>query len=324
MTPNDLTTYLGQFRGGFYRGETFEGDIFTNEFLTFPQSADVTFKGSVQSAGCMRSAGSGGSAIDLNSCTPVMDGVLRRTGQRAGELEEIFLKRLSSEVPAGQAITNESLRAAVQSWSGPGLKFEGGDPVFNAPYRKIFENAVTTSGLKTASGADVPLDPNLVALRNQSKGLNADGTPSAGQTGINVDDVIRDVLAKEGASGMLPKNPEDGYGLNARVKLQSTDSFRGGVWSAGEADSRPGYNTSTGQYSLRGDYQYVQIEFLPALDVGNIQDGKYGWCLGTPYTINLRIDKNGNMQRFTQGSWTKQPPSKDGGVKRTTESRDTR
>lgn len=302
MTPDDLTTYLAQFRGGFYNGETFEGDIFTNEFLTFPQSANVTFKGSVQSAGCMRSAGSGGSAIDLNSCTPVMDGVLRRTGQRAGELEEIFLKRLSSEVPAGQAITNESLRAAVQSWSGSGLKFDGGDPVFNAPYRKIFENSVTSSGLKTTAGADVPLDPNLVALRNQSKGLKADGTPSAGQTGINVDDVIRDVLAKEGASGMLPKNPEDGYGLNARVKLQSTDSFRGGVWSAGEADSRPGYNTSTGQYSLRGDYQYVQIEFLPALDVGNIQDGKYGWCLGTPYTINLRIDANGNMERFTQGS----------------------
>lgn len=299
LSAGTLTTYLAQFRGAFYNGETFDGDIFTNEFLTFPQNANVQFNGSVQSAGCLRSPGSGGSAIDLNSCTPVMDGVLRRTGQQAGSLEAIFLKKLSDEIPAGQSITNATLRAAAQRWGGSGLQFAGGDPVFNAPYRKIFDNPVAVSGLKTQSGADVPLDPNLVALRNEARGLNADGTPNSAQTGIYVDDLIREV-----APGLLPKSLQDGYGLNARVSLQSTDTFRGGIWEAGEASSKPGYDAATGQYGLRGDYQYVQIDFLPPLDVTNIQDPAYGACLGVPYTINLRIDRDGNMQRFTQGSWS--------------------
>ncbi len=310
--PKDSSTaainynaFATQYRGGFYPGEVIDGDVFTNEFLSFARNSGVVFNGRVASAGCVRNTLAGTTNTpDTSSCpTQVLDTYLRNTGLAAGELEEVFVNSASSKLATGVTPDNALLKTLVKAWSGSGIQFNGGDPQFDSSYTPVLDDpAILKVGLPTAlASTGIKLDKNLIAQRNASKGITLDSsgnpvqtTDSAGHPlkGINIEDIMdvffknKTGLIKDQRGGPFPDSSsalDDGYGYNVRMDIQAGDSWDN--W--GRPNSARAYNSTTGRYSIRGDYQFIEISSTP-----NPGNSVRLYASGTQYPVILRIKVN--------------------------------
>ena len=334
--------FNSQFRSAFFPGESFGGGVFSNEFLIFTRRVEpdllaaigailgrsvnpnITFDGPVQSAGCVRTplrdaAGNlvlvGGKPVrDPASCVATADGVARESAWFSG----ILTRSLSATLTAGQAVDDNTLLAAVNTWTGSQTKFLGDSPAFKAPKRELFQPPVplydvaSAANIKNSAGQTVMVDPNIAERRNLSKGWKADGTaPLPDSTGLNVDDVIAEFAPcvlepfseKKPFSSEFKAYRDDGYGVNARVRLQAADTFDerdmdGRVLQAMSPldGDKWKWNSANQRYEgVQGKYQYIEIESAATDKV-------------IPVPIQFRVyvnpddpndPKNGTMERAT-------------------------